>query len=193
MHSFCAALVSFHLNERTVNGIHVRCQAFSTILFPLFACMEEFLACVNDYKHVLETHGNINLAKHEENVLQCGKQFIASLANVRDKDVFVKVHQCALYKVHDILVGRFSKLYRSPSTSIRSMHDRIFVTLGIKHPAQRFNFIATQIYERFACGVFIFNGEVHDQPSYHRLESCGAKDVPFTLKFDEETHSEDVT
>jgi hypothetical protein len=117
------------------------------------------------------------------------KSFEAS-ANVLSKaeqEATIDANMGELYKIHDTLVGAFYKLYLSKEydhTSIRSIHDRVFGTLSITRPKQRFQYLPTKLFTECVQGVTFFEGEfVDERPIYHRLSSCGTKRESLINKF----------
>lgn len=100
--------------------------------------MDEFLACVNEYKDAP--------LNNEACVHRAGKALIATLTSVQNKAEYTDRHLLGLYRIHDAL----------SNTCIQSICDKIFAALGVKNPARLFDNIAKRMYERLVRGIFVF-------------------------------------
>jgi hypothetical protein len=86
----------------------------------------------------------------------------------------VQTHQAYLFKIHDVLVGKFAKLYIPLDLLVttRKIHDKIFNFFNIKQPRKRFAHLPTFLATTFCKGVTFFA----NKPYYHRDDSCGSFD-----------------
>jgi hypothetical protein len=113
----------------------------------------------------IETLANTMLGKHDKNV---------------DIKQVVQTHQAYLFKIHDVLVGKFAKLYMSPDLLVktRKIHDKIFNIFNIKQPRKRFAHLPTFLATTFCKGVTFFANDtgIDRKPYYHRDDSCGSFD-----------------
>lgn len=112
---------------------------------------------------------------------------LSSLSKIKQSDVDTMIH--ALYKVYDTLTGQYAKLYL-PKTEIADYHKYVYSFFakgcGISSPAKYFQYLPTKIFEEFVKGITFFKADEEtllSNPLYHRIQSCGSKDVESTSKF----------
>ena len=95
----------------------------------------------------------------------------------KDIKQIIYTNQGYLFKIHDVLVGKFAKLYLSPPvlTIARKVHDKLFNLFNIKQPRKRFAYLATFLATNFCQGITYFsnNSGIERKPYYHRDNSCG--------------------
>ena len=151
--------------------------------------IHDLLIACNNFKWYLE----------QEN--QRGKEFKALIDKINfifkdlklnhkilDTSGFVAMHMTKLYKIHEIIVGTYAKLYLSDRerTIFRTPYDSFFQnTLKLKRFPTKIKFLPTQITTEFCQGITYFKTE-HDKkahPFYHRYESCGPNTLTAQSKF----------
>lgn len=142
----------------------------------------------------------VQLKKYLENGNHRGKQFqdlIDAIYNefkkfktisIHDTKGFVDKHLTQLYKIHEIIVGTYAKLYftNTEIAQLRNRYDSFFQkTLGLKRFPAKIQFLPTKITQEFCQGITLFqdNFEKDAHPFYHRSESCGARDKTASEKF----------
>lgn len=149
--------------------------------------LEQLKTIVYDLKDTCVSHvlSQPQFAVFSNNISACVRRFAASVSEI-NKKAFVDNNACILFKVHDIMVGQFSKtyLYKQQRAVLRSPHDMFFKSLEIKSPGARFSRLPTNIFNEFTKGITYFETDhVPGNPIYHREESCGDANVPSNQKF----------
>jgi len=119
---------------------------------------------------------------------KCNKSAIKDFINENDIELF-RVHDTLCGEYANVIIGEnFIKLF------VRTEHDILFGSLGIKKPQTHFQYIVTKIFNEFMKGITYFR---HDQdignPIYHRPDSCGDGKLNWSDKFEIKPSDSDKT
>jgi hypothetical protein len=148
--------------------------------------ISDLLIACNHFKACLETENQ--RGKQFESLIKNIQKEFSHITKLRDTSSFVTRHLTKLYKIHEILVGSYAKLYLSSRelSHLRSIYDGFFqTTLGLKRFPTKIKFLPTKITQEFCQGITFFKDQYERKahPFYHRVSSCGTNSKTAQEKF----------
>lgn len=139
--------------------------------------INDLLDACNDFKMYLE-QGNQRGQEYNNIVMKINAAFKSLKSHSFETSSFVENNMTKLYKIHEILVGSYAKLYLSAVeiSKLRAIYDGFFQkVLGLKRFPSKIKFLPTKITQQFCQGITFFESEYDKDahPFYHRNDSCG--------------------
>lgn len=112
-------------------------------------------------------------------------KLLAASMTMPEKKRFFDNNNALFYDIHTTLVGSvISDGHKELVPSLRGPHDKIFGSIGIKHPSRKFYHLPTKVFNAFVKGITYFATEhVTESPVYHREASCGTSSLNIEKKF----------